>query len=131
MAFRLGTITRNAACDPIVGLMNTGLIQIFDGSQPTNVADASGATLLGTCVFNATAFGAASSGAATANAITSDTNADSTATAGWFRIRDSGDSNTIADGTCGQGTGDLSFDNSAIIAGGTIAITGFVITVPI
>jgi hypothetical protein len=31
----------------------------------------------------------------------------------------------------GQGSGDLSFDNSVIVAGGTIAISAFTVTVPI
>ena len=131
MAYRLGTTQRNAACDAMVDLMNAGLIEIYTGTQPTNVADAHGSTKLGTCTFNATAFGASSTGTATANAITSDTTADASGTAGWFRIRNSGDSETYADGTCGQGSGDLDFDNTTVVAGGTIAISAFTITVPI
>ena len=133
MAYRLGTTARNAACDGVVDGIDaggTGTIMIRTGAQPTNVSDAPGGTLLGTLTFSATAFGAASSGTATANSITSDTNADNSGTAGRFIIRTGGGVNH-SDGTCGLGSGDLSFDNNVIVAGGTIAITSFTVTQPI
>jgi hypothetical protein len=134
MALRLSTDTRNKACDAIVDDVDAGsgagTIQIRTGSQPTNVADAAQGTLLATLTFSDPAFGAASTGVATASAITSDTNADASGTAGHFRILDS-DGNIVADGTCGQGTGDLSFDNSVIVAGGTVAISSMTLTMPI
>lgn len=133
MAFRLSTSARNAACDGIVDLLDVGgagQIRIRTGSQPTNVGDADTGTLLGTCPLSATAFGASSSGTATANTITSDSSADASGTAGHFRMY-SGGGTCIADGTCGLGTGDLSFDNNVIVAGGVIAITSFTVSVPI
>jgi hypothetical protein len=134
MAFRLSTDTRNKACDAIVDDIDAGggagTIAIRTGAQPTNVGDADTGTLLGTLTFSATAFGSAASGTATAAAITSDTIADASGTAGHFRIKDSA-GNIVADGTCGQGSGDLSFDNSVIVAGGVIAISAFSVTVPI
>ncbi len=134
MALRLATSARNAACDAIVDLLDAGAgagtIAIRTGAQPTNVGDADGGTLLGTCTFSDPAFGAAATGVATASAITSDSVADNSGTAGHFRAKDS-NAAIVFDGTCGQGSGDLSFDNSAIVAGGIIAITAFTITVPI
>ena len=134
MAFRLSTDTRNKACDAIVDDIDAGsgagTIAIRTGTQPTNVGDADTGTLLGTLTFSDPAFGSSSTGTATASTITSDTNADASGTAGHFRIKDS-DSNIVADGTCGQGSGDLSFDNATIVAGGTIAISSFTVTVPI
>jgi hypothetical protein len=134
MSYRLSTDTRNKACDAIVDDIDAGsgagTIAIRTGSQPTNVGDADTGTLLGTLTFSDPAFGSSSTGTATASAITSDTNADNSGTAGHFRIKDS-DSNIHSDGTCGQGTGDLSFDNNVIVAGGTIAITSMTVTVPI
>lgn len=140
MAYRLSTDTRNKACDAIVDDIDAGTgagtIAIRTGSQPTNVGDADSGTLLGTCTFSDPAFGnsgASNPGEARASSITSDTNADASGTAGHFRIKDS-DSNIHSDGTCGQGSGDLSFDNSTIVAGGTIAISSganFTITVPV
>lgn len=134
MAFRLSTAARNAAADGIVDLIDGGVgagtIAIRTGAQPTNVGDADSGTLLGTLTFSDPAFGAAATGTATASAISSDTNADASGTAGHFRIKDSAPA-IIADGTCGQGSGDLSFDNAVIVAGGTIAISSFTVTVPI
>jgi hypothetical protein len=134
MAYRLSTDTRNKACDAIVDDIDSGTppgtIAIRTGAQPTNVGDADTGTLLGTLTFSTTAFGNAATGTATAAAITSDTSADNSGTAGHFRIKD-GSGNIHSDGTCGQGSGDLSFDNSVIVAGGTIAISAFTVTVPI
>ncbi len=133
MAYRIANNVRSAACDAIVDLIDVGgagTIQIRTGAQPTNVADAAGGTLLGTCTFSTTAFGAATTGVATAAAITSDTSADASGTAAHFRLLN-GSATIHSDGTCGQGTGDLSFDNSVIVAGGVIAITAGTVTVPI
>lgn len=133
MAYRLSTASRNASTDAIVDLLDvggTGTIRIRTSTQPTNVGDADTGTLLGTLTCAATAFGSSSTGTATAAAITSDTSADASGTAGHFRMYNGG--GTIhSDGTCGQGTGDLSFDNSVIVAGGTIAISSFTVSTPI
>lgn len=134
MAYRLSTNTRNKACDAIVDEIDAGsgagIIAVRTGAQPTNVGDADTGTLLGTLTFSDPAFGAASTGVATASAITSDTSADNSGTAGHFRVKDS-NAAIHSDGTCGQGTGDLSFDNSTIVSGGVIAISSFTVTVPI
>lgn len=134
MSLRLGTTARNNACNGIVDTLDQGsgaaTIQVRTGSQPTNVGDTPTGTLLGTLTASDPAFGNASTGVATASAITSDTNADASGTAGYHVWKDS-DGNNIMDGTCGQGSGDLSFDNSTIVAGGTIAISSYTVTVPI
>jgi hypothetical protein len=133
MALRLSTDTRNKAADAAVDDIDSGgagTIQIRTGAQPTNVGDAAQGTLLATLTFSATAFGAAATGTATANAITSDNSADNSGTAGHFRILDGG-GNIVADGTCGQGSGDLSFDNAVIVAGGQVNITALTYTQPI
>jgi hypothetical protein len=137
--FKLGTTARNAACDGLVDAIDTGTgagtIAIRTGSPPTNVGDASSGTLLGTCTFSATAFGAASTGVATAAAITSDTNADASGDAGYFRVYKGAGADTAAlfQGTAGNSgdTPDMTFDNKSIVAGGTIAISAFTVTVPI
>jgi hypothetical protein len=134
MAYRLSTDTRNKGCDAIVDDIDAGsgagTIAIRTGSQPTNVGDADTGTLLGTLTFSDPAFGSASSGVATASAITSDTSADNSGTAAHARIKDS-DSNIHSDCTCGQGSGDVNFDNNVIVAGGTIAISSMTVTQPI
>ena len=134
MAYRLATDTRNKSCDAIVDDIDAGAgagtVAIRTGAQPTNVGDADTGTLLGTLTFSDPAFGNAATGVATANAIASDTNADASGTALHFRIKDS-DGNIHSDGTCGLGSGDMSWDNNVIVAGGTLAITSMTVTVPI
>lgn len=132
MAYRLANAIRTIACDAIVDAIDTGgagTLQVRTGAQPTNVDDAAQGTLLGTLTFGATAFGSAATGVATANAVTSDTSADASGTAGHFRLL-RGNGNIHSDGTCGQGSGDLNFDNNVIVAGGVIAITSGTVTVP-
>jgi hypothetical protein len=130
MALRLSTAARNARNDAHRVLLNSGTIQIRTGAQPTNVADAAQGTLLGTLTFSATAFGASAVGTATAAAITSDTSADNSGVAGHARLLTSGAA-IDSDCTCGQGTGDISFDNSTVVAGGIIAISAMTLTQPI
>ena len=137
--FKIGTSARDAACNGIVDLIDggtgAGTIKVRTGSPPTNVADASSGTLLGTLTFNSTAFGSSSSGTATANAITSDTSADASGDAGYFRFYAGAASDTAAilQGTAGNAgdSPDLTFDNKTIVAGGTIAISSFTVTVPV
>lgn len=137
--FKIGTAVRNAACDAIVDRLDLNtppaVIKIRTGAPPTNVADASSGTLLGTLTFPNPAFGAASVGAAAAGTIVSDTNADASGDAGHFRVYQGASGDTAAEfqGTAGNAgdTPDMTFDNKTIVAGGTIAISSFTITVPI
>jgi len=130
MSLRLATATRNAAVDAIADGLDGGTMQIRTTTQPTNVSDAAGGTLLGTLAFSPTAFGSPSTGVKTAAAITSDTNADASGTATHARLLDSG-GNIHSDADCGQGSGTVNFDNAVIVAGGVIAISGMTITMPI
>lgn len=131
MAYRKATATRQAANNARHALLNSGSAQIRTGAQPTAADDTAQGTLLGTCTFGATAFGTTNtSGVAIANAITSDTSADNSGTAGHARLLTSA-SAIQGDCTCGQGSGDISFDNAVIVAGGTIAISSMTMTEPV
>lgn len=138
MTTKVSTNQRNAMCDAAVdridGGTGAGTIAIRTGTEPTNVSDASSGTLLGTLTFSGTAFGAASSGVATAASITSDTDADASGDAGYFRCYQGAAADTAAEwqGKAGE-SGDspeMTFDNKSIVAGGTIAISSFTFTVP-
>lgn len=135
MATRIPTATRNAMANAAVDLLDAGtgagIIRIYTGSQPASANDAASGTLLGTLTCSDPAFGNASTGVATASAITSDTSADATGTAGWFRALDS-DANTVLDGsiTATGGGGDMTLDSVSIVAGGTIAVTSWTVTAP-
>ncbi len=137
LLFKLGTTCRNAACDGIVDAVDGGTppgrLEHRVGSQPTNVSDASSGALLGTNIFSNPAFGSASTGVATASAITSDTSADASGTAGYFRVYTGagGDTAALFQGNSGTSGTDCVFDNNVIVAGGVIAISSATITVPI
>jgi hypothetical protein len=132
MALAYSTTLRNAQLDAIDDAMNAGsagaTLKIYSGTRPsTGAALGGGNTLLATLTFSTTAFGAASGGSITAASITSDSTADATGTASFFRIEDS-DSTFIMDGDCGTSGSDLNLDTTSISAGATVSISSFVIT---
>lgn len=101
-----------------------GKIKLYSGTQPAGGGAPTG-TLLGTLTCSATFAPAASGGVITLNAVTSDSNADATGTASWFRITTSADA-FVLDGDVTQtgGGGDLELDNINIVLNGTIALSG-------
>lgn len=130
MAYRRATATRQTVGDAEKALFNAGTIQIRTGAQPATPDTAASGTLLGTLTFGATAFGATNtSGVASLNSVTSDTSADASGTAGHARLLNSSAA-IVGDVTCGQGSGDINFDNAVIVAGGTIAISSGSLTTP-
>ena len=148
MATRLSNAGAIAGCDAIVDLVdagtaspNAGTIKVYTGAQPADPDTAPSGTLLGTLTYTGSAAGTAFGNAAdatpgaiaTANAITSDTSADATGTAGWFRVADS-DGSALWDGsitaTSASPQGDMTLDDVAIVIGGTIALTAHTLTVP-
>ena len=131
MALAYATTLRNAQLDAIDDAVNAGsgagTIKLYTGTRPATGGALSGNTLLGTLTFSSTAFGAASSGTITAASITSDSSADATGTATWFRVEDS-DANFVMDGDVGTSGSDLNLSTVSISAGATLEITSFVIT---
>jgi hypothetical protein len=107
-----------------------GTLKIYTGTQPAGPGTAVGAqVLLGTLTLTDPSFPAGSTGVITASAITSDTTADATGTATWFRASDS-NAVAVIDGSVGTATSDLILDSVSIVAGGTIAVTSWTITMP-
>lgn len=137
MATRITQAAAKAACDAVVDLLDVGgagYLEIRTGSQPATANTAASGTLLGTLTLSATAFGAATTASpsvATAAAITSDTSADNSGTAGWFRAYNNAGT-AIIDGsvTATGGGGDMTLDTVTIVAGGTIAITSWTVSHP-
>jgi hypothetical protein len=135
--FKIGTTMRDGGCNGIVDTIDGGTppgrLEHRTGSQPTNVGDASSGTLLGTNIFSNPAFGNSSTGVATASAITSDTSADNSGTAGYFRIYTGagGDTAALCQGNSGTSGTDCNFDNATVVAGGVIALSSMTLTVPI
>lgn len=140
MVVRLSTGLRNLILDSglATAFDTDGRINIYTGAQPADAdSDVSG-TLLATLAFAADSVTAgASSGTLTFAAITSDTNVDASGTAGWARVYDNSETVGGASTTkkridldIGEGSGSLSFDETAFVAGGTAAISSFTVTLP-
>lgn len=122
---RLTNVAANAAADAVTVLLNSGKLRIYDGTQPATADTAIVAqVLLAELTFNSTAFGAAAAGVAAANAITSDTTADATGTATWFRALKS-DNTPIFDGSVGTSGANLNLNSVAISAGAAVSVTSF------
>ena len=111
------------------------VINIYSGSVPAD-ADASigASTLLAQLTCNATAFTSftdvAPGARATFAAITSDSSADATGTATYFRLLTQSAGTTIAQGTVGTATSDLILNTTSITSGSTVSITSATITLP-
>jgi predicted amidohydrolase YtcJ len=128
---KLSNATVNAEADAHSALLNSGYLRIYDGTQPTNADTAIGAqVLLAELRFGATAFAAASAGVAAANAITSDSSANATGTATWYRTLKSDGTTVVSDGSVGTSGANLNLNSVAITAGAAVDCTAFVFTQP-
>jgi hypothetical protein len=117
----------NTEADALAGLLNSGLIRIYDGTQPaTGDTAITTQNLLVTLTLNATAFPAAVAGALTANAITSGT-AGASGTATWARILTSA-ATAVFDGSVGTADANIVLNSVAISSGASVACTSFTIT---
>lgn len=138
MATRIKQSVAAAACNAVVDSLDAGVgagyIEIRTGAQPASPDAAATGTLLGTLTLSDPAFGAATTAnpsVATASAITSDTTADASGTAGWFRAYDSAASAVIDGSITGTGGGgDMELDDVNIVAGGTIAVSSWTVSMP-
>ena len=130
MALGINVTTRNAMLDAITSRAGaSALLRIYDGSRPATGGTIT--TLLAQLTCNSTFAPGASSGVLTLNSIASATSAVATSTATWFRIVQSNGSTHVLDGsvsTVAAGTGDLQLDSTAIVTGGTVAISSATIT---
>ena len=128
---RLSNEAANAEANAAVALAQSGVLRIYDGSQPAN-ADASigGANVLATLNFTAGSFGAATLGVSSLTAAISDASADLTGTAAWFRVWKSGGTAPLWDGSVGTtaDTPNLVLDNNNIVIGGVVSVTAFTFT---
>src|SRR2546429_7053874 len=124
-------VSRNAELDALRALANSGLLRIYDGTQPATPETAITTEVkLAELTMNATVFGASSGGVITANAITSDTDADATGTAAWFRLLESDGTTVLWDGSVGTASADLVLNSVAIQIHAQVSITAFTYTLP-
>lgn len=129
MAIQLATSTRNARLDAIeVDAGTSAILKIRTNSQPATCATADAGTVLATLNLPSDWMAAASGGSKAMSGSWSDTSADASGTAAHFRIYKSDGTTCIMQGSVGQGSGDLSLDNTTLVAGQTVTVTGFTIT---
>lgn len=130
MAISLSTTTRNAQMDAITTAVGTsGLLRIFNGTPPANAGTAlSGNTKLAELALSSTFAGASSSGVLTANSITTESAADATGTASFFRLYKSDGTTCVAQGTVSTSGADLNLNTTSIVSGGPVAVSSFVLT---
>ena len=129
MALQMSTAVRNARLDAIESTIGTAaVLKIRTGAQPANCGTADSGTVLATMTLPSDWMNAASGGTKTYIATWQDATADNTGTAAHFRIYASDGTTCGLQGTVGQGTGDLSLDNTSIVAGQQVTITQFTLT---
>lgn len=129
MALQFETTLRNTQLDAIETAVGASAkLSIYTGAAPANCAAADTGTKLITITLPADWMGAAAAGAkALAGSWSGSATAGAAATPGYFRIKDNTDTTTYLQGTCGIGSGDLSF-NGSITSGQTITIGTFTLT---
>ena len=131
MTIQYDATTRNAKLDAIESANGASCaMEIRTGAQPANCSSVSTGTLL--CTINLPADWMANAAAgAKAKAGTWSAAAVAGGTAGHFRLYRSQatkDGTTcFMQGSIGQGTGDLSFDNTTVASGQTITVNTFTI----
>jgi hypothetical protein len=130
---KYSALLRNAKLDAITTQIGTSaLIRIYDstgtGQPATPETAVTTQVLLAELTGNAGAFAAAAAaGVLTANAITSDSSANNTGVATWFRILTSGATAKI-DGTVGTSGTDMIINNTSINAGQVVSCSSLTIT---
>lgn len=121
----------NAEADALTALLNNGYIRIYDGAQPATADTAVGAqVLLAELRANATAAGAAVAGVLTFNSVTSDSSANATGTAAWYRALKSDGTTAVMDGSVGTASADMIINSVAISSGAQVDVTSWTHTVP-
>lgn len=133
MALSFTDARANAMLDTLTTSANSGKLRIYSGTPPADADTAlSGNTQLAELTMNATSAPAASGGVWTANAITSDSAADATGTASFFRMLASNGTTVLYQGTVTAtgGGGDLELGTVSIVANAVISVSSLTITIP-
>jgi hypothetical protein len=127
---KFANVTVNAEADALARLLDNGYLRLYSGTQPATADTAlSGNTLLAELRFAATSAAAASAGVLTFSAITSDTSADATGTAAFYRALKSDGTSVVMDGSVGTSSADLVLNSTAIQSGAQVDVTSFAVTV--
>jgi hypothetical protein len=124
---------RLAVLKRAIDACTAAIIEIYDGTQPTDADTALGAQVkLATLTMDATAFGSVSDAAPhaimTAATITGDSSADADGTASWARILTQAAGTTVLHWSVGTSGADINFNTVSFVTGSTVDITSMMIT---
>ena len=134
MALQFSTAVRNAMLDAIETTTGvSAVLKILTGSPPANCAAADTGTVLATITLASDWAAAASGGTKAWSSLpVSDTSADNSGTAGYFRLYDSTATTCHSQGTVTltAGGGDITVDSTTFTAGQQFNITAWTWTAP-
>ncbi len=128
MTLQYSLAVRNAKLDVVETTIGTSaILYIYTGSPPADCATAATGTTLVTCNLPSDWMAAASGGSKSKSGTWSDTGADATGTAGYFRIYESTGTTCHTQGTVTVtgGGGDMTVDNTSFVAGQQFTVTAF------
>jgi len=133
MAVQMNVLTRNARLDQIEVLNGTSCaLEIRTLAPPADCAAAGVGSVLVTINLPSDWMAVAGSGQKAKAGTWQDASADGTGTAAHFRIYNSqatkDNTTCFMQGTVGQGSGDLSLDNTSIVATQQVTINTFTLT---
>ncbi len=120
----LSTSARNAACDAIVDLIDSGSTNSAGQIEFQTSANAEVAT----CAMSNPAFGSAASGTATANSITSDTSATG-GTIDHVSIQDRDENEIMQCTIATDSSADFQISSLVISSGDTVGVSSLTVTV--
>lgn len=137
----LGFYFTNAVCQAMLTAVaaaadagTAAVIRILTGTPPANPDASESGTLLATLTCSASiSSGISDTGTAarlTFAAITSDSSADATGTATYFRLLTQTGGTAIAQGTVGTSSADLILNTTAVTSGSTVSMSGATIDLP-
>ena len=130
MAIQLSDAVRNARLDVIESTIGaaTARLKIRTLAQPANCAAADVGVVLADMTLTADWMATATGGTKAKAGTWQDASADAAGTAAHFRLYDSAGTVCGMQGSVGQGTGDLSLDNTNVAAGQQVTINTFTLT---
>ena len=130
MAIQFGVLTRNARLDATETVLGTSpVLTIRTGPQPANCAAANSGTVLATFNLPSDWMAAAVGGSKSiAGGPWQDISADAGGLAAHFRVHNTAGTVCEQQGSVGMGSGDLQIDNTTLVAGQTVSITGYTYT---
>jgi hypothetical protein len=121
----------NAKASARAALFANGYLRLYTAPQPATADTAvTTQTLLAELRFTDPPFAAPVAGVAVSFAITSDTEADASGDAAWYRVYQSDGTTPVEDGSCGISAANMLLNTVSIVAGRPVAVGTYTIEEP-